>query len=197
MTTGNDDDVLAAALLQLAAQAEQITDLARRIETVTAVLARHAAAVSALGEIERQVTALASDIAALAANADDDTGTYRPEPAPPWWQMSPADREAAAGRLRAWAEQIYLPGYGHLAAALPPCWDQHPLCLFTLDWLCELWSALYLRPRRSPGVLASQAEWQTRLLPAAASQMAREGERCEHRGGPVRRPGPGAAPRRY
>ena len=89
-------------------------------------------------------------------------------------------RQAAVDRLRAWAEQIYLPGYGHLAAALPHCWEHHPLCLYTLDWLSELWSVLYLGPKRSTGLLAAQAEWQTRLLPAAAGQLARETARCGH-----------------
>ena len=72
------------------------------------------------------------------------------------------------------------PGYGQIAATLPPCWDQHTLCLYTLDWLSELWSTLYLDPERSPRTLAAQAEWQTRLLPAAAEQMAREATRCTH-----------------
>jgi len=71
--------------------------------------------------------------------------------------------------------------YGHLAARLPACWAEHPVCLLTLDWLSELWQALYLRPSRGTGVLASQAEWQTRLLPAAAEQMHAEVIGCSHR----------------
>ena len=62
---------------------------------------------------------------------------------------SPA-REEAIGKLRAWVEQVYRPGYGHLAASLGDCWDQHPLCLYILDWLSELWSVLYLQPRPAP-----------------------------------------------
>ena len=58
------------------------------------------------------------------------------------------ERDEALSRLRAWVEQIYRPGYGHLAATRGPCWDQHPLCLYRLDWLMELWSALYLTPER-------------------------------------------------
>ena len=77
-------------------------------------------------------------------------------------------------RLRGWVEHVYRPGYGHLAAGLADCWDQHPLCLYLLDWLSELWSVLYLRPARTAGTLAGQAEWHTRLLPAAASQLAQE-----------------------
>ena len=96
--------------------------------------------------------------------------------------MDDPARETATTRLRAWVEQIYRPGYGHLAAALAACWDQHPLCLYTLDWLSELWSVLYLQPRRTAGTLAGQAEWQTRLLSAAADQMARETRRCAHAG---------------
>ena len=83
-------------------------------------------------------------------------------------------------RLSAWVNQIYRPGYGHLAAALGPCWDQHPLCLYGLDWLMELWSVLYLTPERKPSALASQAEWQTRLLPALAEQLHFETTRCPH-----------------
>ena len=90
------------------------------------------------------------------------------------------EREEALGRLRAWVEQIYRPGYGHLAAALGPCWDQHPLCLYGLDWLMELWSVRYLTPERGPSALASQAEWQTRLLPALAEQLYLETTRCQH-----------------
>jgi hypothetical protein len=33
---------------------------------------------------------------------------------------------------------------------------------------------------RTTGTLAGQAEWQTRLLTAAAEQMAAETARCEH-----------------
>jgi len=81
-------------------------------------------------------------------------------------------------RLRDWASRVYLPGYGYLAATLGPCWDQHPLCLYTLDWLSELWQVLYLTPRRTASTLAAQAEFQTRLLPAAAAQMHAETSGC-------------------
>ena len=44
----------------------------------------------------------------------------------------------------------------------------------------ELWSSLYLSAERMPPALASQAEWQTRLLPALAEQLRKETTRCEH-----------------
>lgn len=84
------------------------------------------------------------------------------------------------GRLRAWVDQVYRPGYGQLAAALGSCWDQHPLCLYGLDILAELWSLLYLQPARTPAALSGQAEFQTRILPAITEQLIAETARCSH-----------------
>lgn len=54
------------------------------------------------------------------------------------------------------------------------------MCLYGLDWLMELWSTLYLPAERDAATLASQAEWQARLLPALAAQMHAETSRCQH-----------------
>ena len=77
-------------------------------------------------------------------------------------------------------EQVYRPGYGHLAASLGPCWDQHDLCLYALDIAAELWSVLYLQPGRNPGLVSAQAEYQARILPALADQLRIETNRCGH-----------------
>jgi len=228
MTTA-DDDVLAAALIQIAAHAEQITDLdhrearnhqdttgqlgrlaeradaaSTRTDAIVSTLTSHASAVNALDGIDRQVASLTRQLADLAAGSESDSRTYQPASAPRWWHLSDAEREPAVDRLRAWVEQIYRPGYSHLAATLPPCWELHPLCLYTLDWLSELWSVLYLESGRSATTLAAQAEWQTRLLPAAADQMAQAAASCQHTPGslgppPPRGPFPGRdpAPRHY
>ena len=205
MTYQPQDNAQAAALIQLAAHAEQLASLdaretARhdeisqhldrltaqaeaaggRIDALTVILGRHAAVVNALDGLDDQVAALATQIDDLAGRARDDTGSYEPAPAPAWWRLAGTERDAAAARLRAWVDQVYRPGYGHLAAGLPACWELHPLCLYTLDWLSELWAALYLDPHRAASTLAGQAEWQTRLLPAAAAQMARDTTGCHH-----------------
>ena len=203
-------DVLTAVLLQITAHAERLAvldereatqhqqttgrlaELARdlastgdRLGEVLATAARQAAVLDALGGLDQQVAALADRLTLLVAGQEDggdiDAGTYRPPPAPRWWKLSGDEREAALGRLRAWVEQVYRPSYGHLADTLGSCWDQHPLCLFGLDWLMELWSALYLTPERDTSGLAGQAEWQIRLLPALAEQMHLETRRCQHR----------------
>jgi hypothetical protein len=187
MTTGNDDDVLAAALLQLSGHAEQLADLRTHVNAITSILGRHATVINALDGLDRQVASLADRLTSLADN-HPETPAYQPVPAPRWWHLSESERQADVDRLRAWTEHVYQPGYGHLAAALPHCWHLHPLCLYTLDWLSELWSALHLTRERTASTLAAQAEWQTRLLPAAAGQMAREASRCDHRNHTLRHP---------
>ena len=59
-----------------------------------------------------------------------DGDGYCPEPAPAWWKLAADDRQEPIARLRAWVEQVYRPGYGHLAAGLGPCWPAHDLCLY-------------------------------------------------------------------
>ena len=143
-------------------------------EKATAALVQLAAHAERLAAIERH----------LADSSEDSGGKpegYRPREAPRWWLLAGTTYDDALRPVAAWVEQIYRPMYGHLAALLPACWAEHPICLMTLDWLSELWTVLYVRPPRTPGILASQAEWQTRLLPAAAEQMRQAAAGCEHR----------------
>ena len=109
---------------------------------------------------------------------------YQPGAAPPRLvdacTADAAGRSALAAELRDWVEHVYRPGYGHLAAALGPCWAAHDLCLYGLDILPALWCALYLQPDRTTGLLSAQAEYQARILPALAAQLAAETTRCGH-----------------
>jgi hypothetical protein len=192
-----EPEALAAALLQLSAHTEKLAELDAREAEHSAEIGDRVAALTSLasamrrtledqGDILAGVKDLDSRLLEIAARIDDlaladdaDLG-YQPARAPRFWQLHGEPREEAIGKLRAWVEQIYQPGYGQIAATLGACWDQHPFCLYALDWLSELWSVLYLQPRRTTGNLAGQAEWQTRLLTAAAEQMAAETARCEH-----------------
>jgi hypothetical protein len=169
-------DELTAVLLQLSGLTQKLADL----EHLEAGHAQQAQA---------QIASLAAE---FETGTDDAWGTrptgYQPAAQPRWWQQSDDGHQDAVTRLRGWVEQVYRPGYGHLAAGLGECWDQHPLCLYILDWLSELWSALHLTSERTAATLASQAEWHTRLLPAAAAQFAAETRRCHH-GPACRAPG--------
>jgi hypothetical protein len=145
-----DDGGTAAVLLQLADMGEAVGALIKRLTAV-----------------EREVL-------------QPEVPGYRPIPAPRWWLLTGDERAEAIGRLASWVEQVYRPCYGHLAARLPGCWAEHPLCLFVLDWLSELHSVHYLRAFRSQATLAGQAEWHMRQLPAAADLMAADARACEH-----------------
>ena len=159
------DDQITAALDQLAAQREQITRLDTREATHYATL-----------------TGLLAGLTARTGPgpADEDPSAYQPDPAACWWQLSPDDRQQPVARLRAWVDQVYRPGYGHLAAALGPCWPAHDLCLYALDIASGLWSVLYLQPGRDTVLLSAQAEYQARILPALAAQLTAETTRCGH-----------------
>ena len=148
-----------------------VDELAACCEQLTRLDAREAAHYTAL-------TALLTSLTAPAPG--EDSAGYRPGPPPPWWKLTPEDRGEPVARLRAWVEQVYQPGYGHLAATLGPCWATHDLCLYGLDILADLWSALYLQPRRTPALLSGQAEYQARILPALADQLRLETSHCGH-----------------
>ena len=189
---------LAAALLQLSAHAEKLSALDHREAAHATGISDRIAALATLanamkGTLDGQAEILAGligldvQVAGLAARLDEivpgddgELAVYQPPASPRFWKLDGQARQDAITKLRAWVDQVYRPGYGHLSAALGGCWEQHPLCLYALDWLSELWSVLYLQPRRTTGTLAGQAEWQTRLLTAAAEQMTRETSRCEH-----------------
>ena len=196
-------DPLTAVLNQLAEHTDQIIRLdAREAEHVTALPERlteltdlitgigqtlqgDMPALTRLEALDRQVT----DLAAQLTGADAHPDHHHPEPAPPWWKLPADQRQEPVTRLRAWVEQVYRPGYGHLAATLGPCWPSHDLCLYGLDILSGLWSVLYLQPRTSR-LLSGQAEYQARILPALAAQLMTETSSCGHPRNRVPRPGP-------
>ena len=198
--TMTSNDPITAALQELADHHEQITQLdARETGHFTALTERlteltdlitgightledDAAVLARFEALDRQVTDLAAQLA-------PDPGGYHPDPAPAWWKLPAAERHEPIARLRAWVEQVYRPGYGHLAATIGPCWPSHDLCLYGLDILSGLWSVLYLQPERTARLLSAQAEYQARILPALAAQLMTETSSCGH---PRRRvPAPG------
>ena len=164
----------AAHFAELHGQTDQ---LAAMITTISRALAEDTAALARLAALDRQVSDLARHLPG--AGEEDDDG-YRPRPAPAWWKLTPEERREPVGELRDWVEHVYRPGYGHLAGALGSCWAEHDLCLYALDIASQLWCALYLQPGRSTSLLSGQAEYQARILPALAAQLATETTRCDH-----------------
>ena len=182
------NDPITALMDQLAAHAEQITRLdTRQAEHHAAVSGRLAELTEQAAAIGRVVGEHAAALTQIAATSqtDPDSDGYSPAPAPAWWKLAAAERGEPIARLRAWVEQVYRPGYGHLAATLGPCWETHDLCLYALDIAASLWSVLYLQPVRTPALLSAQAEYQARILPALAGQLQAETRRCRHPRGPA------------
>jgi hypothetical protein len=182
------NDPITAIVDQLAAHAEQLTRLDTRHgdhhAAVSARLAELTGQTAALGHAVEEHAAALTQLAAPTQAGPDGDG-YCPESAPAWWKLAAAERHEPIARLGAWVEQVYRPGYGHLAATLGPCWDQHDLCLYGLDILAELWSVLYLHPDRSPALVSAQAEYQARILPALADQLRIETSTCGHSHSPA------------
>jgi hypothetical protein len=160
-----------------AALGERLTQLAGLITTMGHTLADDTAALARLEALDHQVTELAARLADPDADGKD---RHQPGPPPAWWTLAPAERKPAIAELRAWVEQVYRPGYGHLAATLGPCWQAHDLCPYGLDIASQLWLALYLQPARSMSILSAQAEYQARILPALAAQLMTETTGCDH-----------------
>ena len=154
----------------------QLSQLAGMVTTVSRTLAEDTAALARLDALDRQVTELARQ---NGTRSDDGENGYHPHPAPAWHQLDAHGRQVPVAELRDWVEHVYRPGYGHLAA-VGTCWPRHDLCLYALDIASQLWSALYLQPKRTTGLLSAQAEYQARILPAPGAQLATETTGCGH-----------------
>jgi hypothetical protein len=164
--------------------AAQLGELAAAVTDGASELSRHGEILAVLDGLDQQVLELARHVAALSELPDDGEGKpgpYKPEPSVKWWAIDADGRAEAIRCLAAWVQDIYVPGYGFLAAMLPACWPQHELILYSLDTLSQLWMVLYLNPERSPSTLAGQAEFQTRVLPLYVAQIREEVRDCGHR----------------
>lgn len=189
---------LAAALLQISQHAERIGLLDARegehfqavseslgtlhvtLDGLQGTVTGHSEVLASLDGLAGDVTSLAAQVASLLPPAEEPGERYRPIPTVQWWALPEQDRDKALARIRGWITEIYRPFYGHLAGRLGDCWEQHPLCLVTLDWLSELWSVLELQPDRTARNLAEQAELGTRIIPAISEQLAAETSGCQH-----------------
>ena len=157
---------------------EALTGLREAVDDLRGTVAGQGKVLVSLKGVSRQLAGLAAAIEPLLP--PEPGPLYYPAPAVRWWDITAEDRAKALDRLRNWVDVIYRPHYGHLAAKLGDCWEDHLLCLVELDWACELWSVLYLCSTRTAGVLSSQAEYGTRILPALAEQLHTETSGCGH-----------------
>jgi len=160
---------------------ERLTALGRAMSSIRTEGHLHGEALAELAGMPERVADLDARVRILAGRRHDEEGeAYEPTDNVSWHKIEGEERVQAVARLRSWSLRVFIPGYGVLADRLPTCWEKHPFCLYTLDYLSELWSVLYLNQKRSAGMLASQADFTTRLLPAAVRQMAEDAADCGH-----------------
>lgn len=160
---------LAKALAEVRVRVDQLGTLVGKQGEVLGDL--HGVA-EAVAELQEQVRSL------LPPNVPEDR--YWPVPTPQWWDYSAEQREEALQRIRGWVEHIYRPYYGELSKGLGVCWESHPFCIITLDWLAEFWNLLYLNANRVPGTVTAQGDFSTRILLPAARQLIEETSSCNH-----------------
>jgi hypothetical protein len=160
-------------------EADHFVVLRARLREITEQLAPVTTVADGLAALTTVMEGLEGRVGEL-EDPGSPAGGYSSPAQPKWWAMTAEDRAEALDRLRDWVQSVYRPGMGKHAGQLPACWEEHPLCVYVLDWLSELWSVLYLQPRRPAPLLSGQADWWTRLLPAATDLMADEARGCEH-----------------
>jgi hypothetical protein len=182
-------------LLTQAQQGHKLAELGEALATVDGRLGELATVVrgvrgtqAAEGELLEGLAQIRADLASLARrfNAvfprerNDGSEFYDPPPSVRLWELDDAGRAEVINYLREWVDKIYRPAFGHIAAKLPPCWEEHWLCITVIDVLSELHKVLWMQPVRLAGTLSGQAEFLTRLAPALAELMAAERKGCDH-----------------
>jgi len=175
------DQALQNVVLQLAQTADKLAGLERLVTDLGADIRQQAERTARLQALEEALAALTVRVAEVLPDEQGSSRVYAPRPAPRWWNLTGQARQPEIARLRGFVEQVYRPGFGHLAARLRPCWESHDLCLYCLDIAAELHAVLYLQARRTASLLNGQAEYATRVLPALADLMSTETRSgCQH-----------------
>jgi hypothetical protein len=165
----------------------------KRLSSAETALADHAMTLRDLATemlINRDTRAVVADLLRRLDRIDPPDNPrspqYRPEPSPQIWQgangrwvMPAEERRELATRLRDWVDRVYRPAFGHLARALPDCWEQHPYCLMLLDVLRERHSCLYAQSARDAQIAAQQAEFHIRAVPELSVLLGAERKNCK------------------
>jgi hypothetical protein len=141
-------------------------------------------AVSAIAkEQARQAELIAEmklDIKALQTEAAKG---YKPKPSVRFWEnLTEEEIRAEVGALHGWYQQVAMAVLG--APELRDCaWTEHPAIWTVLDTVSELWKTLWIPERRTPPMVAAQAEYLLRIWPGLLETVVRETKACSHRTG--------------
>jgi len=128
-----------------------------------------------VGELETDLGVLVGRLDGLLPNDDDDADDAAAGPAPvptpamAWAQLSPADAAAAWPALGDWVADRLCGSYQLTRVQLPDCWPVHSRAVLELAWLRTMYLVAAAHAARHPG---SVAEWHTRWLPGALTNLA-------------------------
>jgi hypothetical protein len=193
--SGGENPELAGILLAQAQQGQKLAEIDAglahaegKLGELQTVLVGVRGTLAAQGEILDGLAEVKAEVASLRGRVNlvfppernDGSEFYDPPPSVRIWQLKGEDRTKVIVYLSEWVDKVFAPTFGHIARKIPPCWNEHPLCITVVDVLCELHKVLWCQPVRLAGTLSGQAEFLTRLAPALAELMAAERKGCEH-----------------
>jgi len=143
-------------------------DLTRTATAAESANAHVAEILPRLGDVEAGLAALDGRVAELLDDEDELPPKPAPTPAMGWTAMSEAEARDAWEALAGWVDDVLCGEYRLSRAQLPDCWPVHPRAVRELAWLRTLHLATARHARRAP---AAAAEWHTRWLPAAVTNL--------------------------
>lgn len=126
-----------------------------------------------VGDLETALGVLVGRLDGLlpADDADNDAAGPVPVPTPAmaWAQLSAADAATAWQALGDWVADRLCGSYQLTRVQLPDCWAVHPRAVLELAGLRTMYLVAAAHAARHPG---SVAEWHTRWLPGALTNLA-------------------------
>jgi hypothetical protein len=161
-----------------------MTGVQERLVAVEQRQREQADVLAALEDVSGTVKSLSEQLAdvQVALKLTNDAKQKMPRPTVRFWRdLGAEEAKAEIAKLKGWYMQIAVPWLG--AMKLPDCvWqtDGHGALLTVLDVGSELWGALFLPERRSPAIVAAQAEFLGRVWPSLYEVVARSSRDCPH-----------------
>jgi hypothetical protein len=126
-----------------------------------------------VAEMHQKLTDLELSVEALAMA---DAKKHKVKDSIRWWDITDEAKELEIARLRGWERDILVPVLGY---HMIPCWPIHLPAVQRMEIMFELWRMLWLS-RRTPALLASQAEYFLRQLPGLADDIRTICRSCDH-----------------
>lgn len=160
--------LLAAQLSELAARVDGIT---ARLEMAEAGIRGQAQTMAEAASLAQEVTRLSQAVAGRAGEGGERDSLAHPRV---WAALRPEAYLEALRDLARWVAEILLPGYPQVGPQLAVCWPAHPAAVAELDWLYWDWLGWTSPDGRS----RDAADWHDRWLPGVLARIGPELAGC-------------------